>query len=716
MNPLPLVLIAPFALLLPGLSLVILLRLPVAKPDGRPDAGELVALSLVLSVAFNAWLALTLAEFGRFGLLGLALVWTVLGLAAAVRTLRSGWPVGLPQLDRWSIAFGAILVLAAFLLHRPAEYVFGVYDPGVYVNLGASIARSGSVLVADPELSRLSSDERSALFGNVPAPWHRSGMPFLTVHDSTSLEPEWFHLFPGWLAIWALAGNPLWGPPSLALIAIAAIYLVGRLLVHPAVGVGAAMLLTVNPGEIWFGRYPMSEILAQAVVLGGIALLAFAAVHRSARFSALAGATLGLVHLAKIDVLIVPVGLAGALAYQWIRREWGPRETALLSGYLLICAQAVVHALLFARFYTLRIALDLLTIARLRPFVDLSALGSADLAEPYSLGQIGRLAVANWWLALPALVTALLAFLALVALRRIGRRLTVPVSSRLNLALVMIVTMVGFWAFFIRPVSAGSPLPAEPAARAIAVANRESFLQLGWYLTPLGLMVAIGGVVGIFISRPGKVLALFAFCGTLTGLLLLNQGLINPVHFWAFRRYLPLLLPLLCLGAAFLLFSIGGRSGSWRAHLVGLGLGLLLVSMQLRLALPILSETEYGGARAQLQTIAAGLPPDAVLLFQWGDAAQRLATPLALTYGRTVFAVEPPTLGDPGLASAIRRWSAEGRPVIYLAEPGASVVPLGANPLGQVGIDVPALESTPDRLPSEWGRLRFTLDTYRVGK
>jgi hypothetical protein len=290
--------------------------------------------------------------------------------------------------------------------------------------------------------------------------------------------------------------------------------------------------------------------------------------------------------------------------------------------------------------------------------------------------------------------------------------LRVPESPRLNLALAAAVVVLGFWAFFIRPISAGVPLPDEPSARAIALANRQSFVQLGWYFTPLGLAIAVAGVTGILIARPHPVLVLFALCGAVSSVLLLGQSLVNPVHFWAFRRYLPVVVPVFSLGIAFLLFSLGG--GSWRARLPGVVLGGLLVGMMFWQALPILGETEYGGARRQVDALAASLPTDAVILFAWSPAAERLATPLHFAYGRTVFAVEDAALSDPGLRAAVHRWRSEGRPVLYLRERSLPPPPIAAAPVAGQVIDVPALEQPTDHLPRRWGRLRFALDQYRL--
>ncbi|MCS6801948.1 MAG: hypothetical protein RMM58_08415 [Chloroflexota bacterium] len=717
MNLLSLLLLSPCALLLPGFALLLLCRLPLARAGCRTELVDVALTALILSIAFNSWLALTLAELGLLRLPIFVAVWAALGAAGGIAAARGrALPFGTVVVGRWSAMMGLVLLLGAALAHRPAEYVFGIYDPGVYVNTALAMARTGALLVPDPELPRLTAEERRALFGNVPAPWHRSGMPFVTVHDAERglLEPEWFHLFPAWMAIWALGGNPLWGAPTLYLGALGALYLIGRLLVHPAVGVGGALFLGLNVGEIWFGRYPMADLMAQTMALTGFALLAFAATRHSPLFAALAGASFGLVHLAKIDLVVLPAALAAALGWQWVRGRWSRCETALLVAYLLVVAQAAAHALLFARFYLLRIALDLAAVAGVRSALDLRALDTANLDRPFALEQLGRLAAANWWVFVGPAGVLLLVLALMLLLRGRAPWLRLPESPRLNLALAGSVAALSFWAFFIRPIVVDTDLPADPAVRAVVLANRESFVQLGWYFTPLGLAAAVAGVTAIGIARPHPVLLLFAGAGAISALILLTQSLVTPTHFWAFRRYLPLVVPVFSLGIAYLLFALAHSARSRRDRLLSIALGGVLALMLLWQARPILGETEYGGARRQLDALAEAIPADAVVLLAWSPAAERLAMPLHFAYGRTVFAIEEKAFHDPGLTAAVRRWHAEGRPVLYLRERSLPPAPTVREPIATVAFDVPALERPLDRLPRQWERLRFTVDLYRL--
>ena len=150
--------------------------------EGAPV--ELLMACLALGILATGWIALILAEFGWFSvqrLAGIGLV--MMGVMAVIAWRRrrfAVWrsrsiiraPDSPPMLTRlvtmpnWVeyVFLSGWLVAATWLFFRPHEYILGGADAGVYVNLGASIARSGGILIDDPVLRRKLSRPRPESF------------------------------------------------------------------------------------------------------------------------------------------------------------------------------------------------------------------------------------------------------------------------------------------------------------------------------------------------------------------------------------------------------------------------------------------------------------------------------------------------------------------------------------------------------------------------
>jgi hypothetical protein len=690
---------------------------------GEQDRGLRLAelLFIIVATGFGAvlWIAFVLAEIGVFSIALLGAAVALLVLAAIVRLIirrkAPHWRVR--AFDRWDLGAVLLLVSLSWIYFRPAEYILGGVDPGVYVLTGLGIARNGSIIQPDIETQRLSPEERAALFGQVPRPWIRSGMPGFTERDFNTgeLEPQGYHLYPTWIAVVASLSGPrgaLYGTPALALLAIAALYLLGRRLINPMVGLGAALLWGVDTAQIWFARTPSAEMLAEALLLTGAFLLAVALQTKSKLFAVLAGCSLGLVHLAKIDLFALPIAMFGALAVLWVRRAV-PRELWIaVAAYGVVLVHTAIHAVLLAPAYTIG------TIITLTSFLDFSLLDQANPDRPNTPALIGRLLATNApKLALLAVIFTVL--IGLIVLARRGRwheRAPRFETSRVNLAVVLFALSLGLYGYYVRPVIE-DPLPDWQALSDVIVSDRTSLVRLGWYLSSFGLLLGLAGLTALVLLRPPLALALLVAGALLEGGLFLARGMITPIHFWAVRRFVPLVLPMLALGAAYALYLIGGNRGSRFRHVPGTILGVVLLGLTVLPFRPFLFHVEYGGAFDQLQALADHFPANAALIFEWSDLSGKLPAPLAILQDRIVFSIDERDISNPGLLHAVQRWTDEGRNVYYLRfgkGPLPQSGPLLLTPDSTFQIRLPQAEQTTGRLPAKVEPLAIDLDIYQM--
>ena len=93
----------------------------------------------------------------------------------------------------------------------------------------------------------------------------------------------------------------------------------------------AAALLAVHVIEVWFARYPNSEIALQALVFA--TLLAFTRAHQDddAFFAPVAGVLATLLIFTRLDGLLVAAGLAATMVLTWIVTGTRPRVSFLIT-------------------------------------------------------------------------------------------------------------------------------------------------------------------------------------------------------------------------------------------------------------------------------------------------------------------------------------------------------------------------------------------------
>ena len=267
-----------------------------------------------------------------------------------------------------------------------------------------------------------------------------------------------------------------------------------------------------------------------------------------------------------------------------------------------------------------------------------------------------------------------------------------------------------------------------------------NFVRVGWYLSPLGVVL---GCVGYALWwRRGLNAASWLFLSvSLVGTLFYvrqTYGTGEQHYIYILRRFVPIAYPALSLGMAYglvVLATAGGRRirANRRvpgAALVGVAvtLGLLQLAFFVVTNRPIFWHSEYRGAVAQLSQLAARFTPGRdVLLLRGGapihaqsrDIPDLVATPLRFAYGLDAFAVKSMQPGNyaADLALQARRWRAAGREVYLLlsASGGSFALPgFTLEPAGAFTLDLPEFEQLTDQKPRNVARLTLPFAIYRL--
>jgi hypothetical protein len=602
-------------------------RTPVGDAPVRPGAPtggatlpELALLTVVVGVSAVSWSAIVLAELGLFTgprLLGCAAL-VAGGVAVAARRDISSVVASRTTTSAWAWASLVLAIgLAASLYARPGECLLDGRDASVYVAIGRTIERTGGVVADDPLVAAVPPGLRDALLARDPIlPDHLARFPggILVSPGGTRLLPLFNHLLPAWFAALSALGVPGDGYAVnvvFGVLAVFAVWVVGRRAWSPAAGAVAALLLSVSYGQVVYSRLAFSEVLAQFLLIAGTGALLIARDTGSRLAGAAAGAAIGLTGFARLEglVLIVPLAL---VFLAWSRPRFPLGAWRWLAGAVVVVgAHALAHALTISRLYTLRVA----TAA----WHDLARAGSP-LAHPPALVAAGALTIA---------------VLAAMAWRR-----RVPHAARMGTtrAVVMLTAVA----------CAGLAAPA--------------LVEAGRLISLPGLIAAVAGLAMATWRGDRQRLALVTV-PFVVELIALGVWRESAALGSDFRRLVPVVLPVAVLGVGFLCAMVAARrrrvwQGVW---LVPAGLAAFWTWQ----AWPLVEAPPMQGVNEQVAALARRLPPDSVVLSD-RSASSHLALSLQSAFGVATL----PLTERPSSAASVRAFAervlAGGRPFFVL--------------------------------------------------
>ena len=734
----------PLLLYLPGLLLeraVWHTRVPV-------QGLELAVMRVLASVLLSGWIGLTLAEWGAWSLARMAGCSLAFPLAIYLWRSRRRPPLTSPPLGfvapaarvrilptlRMRVGFDLALLLVALvfavLVARPFEVVRGGLDAGVYALTGYSIAQTGGIERYDPVLAEIGQRARAG----DPSAQHVMGQ-FLGVQDpvryiATRLRlsgfflsaadwqtgrvvPQFFHLWPVWIAMGAAVGGAHGGllmTGAWALLGVLIAGLLGRRLVHPLVGVGGAGLLALNAVQVWFARMPVSEALAQGLTLAGLWAYSHFADEPDGTAGAwwgwLTGMAFGSLALARIDFFWAVGPALALLLYAALSHRWrlGHSVMALTLGLLL--THAALHVVFIARAYFFDTAYS--------PLGELSAL-LMKLSLPFMTEPMRRQLLSRpvsplhdaWRLPLEITAVVGVGLLTLVLWRRPAPLLRAErwLALRRNhilLGIAALVCILAMYAYVVRPRIIDATLLRAPVAPAslsrlqgyigapVAVPTamnvqqtvaqaQANFVRFGWYLSPLGILLGVVGAITWLRRGLDRRSWLFLLITAAYTLFYVRQlyGTGGATYIYILRRYVPMVYPAWSLLMAYALWTLwkGGRALAARRSLaVGLAAAMLLfLAFTGRNSF---AHVEYGGAIAQFGELAQLVRPDDIVLVRGGgadvvevrDTGDVVAGPLTYLYGRNAltFKGRDPMKYTDALADQVARWTGQGRTVYAL--------------------------------------------------
>lgn len=689
------------------LLFTVVLLLIWARRAPQLDWLEAGFVSLLGTIILTGWLGTTLVSLGAFSLLNVTI-----GLFLATGSLFV-WqrPFLLPRFAalKWPEWLLIVLLLGSAVVYfRPHEYVLGGIDPGVYVNMAATAVRTGDFIITD-EWTGILEQHAAVTLRPQPSQWRTEYLQFVGWYvDDTQpnkIIPQFFPFHAMLQAVGIAVGGlfaallvtPLW-----AVLGLVAVYLLGRRLFSAQVGLLAAALLALTPTHIYFSRYPTTEPLTLLLVFTG--LLTWQTLwdeqnSASRAWGILGGAAFGAAFLTRIDLPLVAVLLLFFLLLRWWQRGWHSGWTAATLTLGIVSAQAGVLA-----------------------FV---------LNWPYmwnTYGSVFRMLTNSSLVVAGGGITAVAAIAFGLIMWRVpwtsfqqGKLVRWLDSSTFRWLLAGLVILLSLFAYFVRPIIQPPGLYETWLTGTEALTlDGENWVRLGWYITPLGLVLATLGLAHILRTCSFNRHGLFLAVGGVTILQYVYRIFNTAYHIYAMRRYVPIVLPMLMLYTAVALYALFAYK---QRRVSLLAAGLLTAGMvggllyQSRFVLPL---RDLRGATAALQEFHEQLDPNAIILISepaYSTFADTFGPPLRFIFGHDIATIRQDSGADAFAADLIAYAQEKERPLQLIAV--APILDSTRNqfdlePVAFFPIRLPKLRNTFTEFPSQFETVYYGIEIYNA--
>jgi hypothetical protein len=638
------------AVVLPG---AVIFRLPVASRDTRAalPADERVFWYVLISLCWSVTLAFGLAAASAYSLPRLLVINLVISfLMMVIYRGRLAIRGTAPSVGVTAVFPLLLIALCGWRFFPAAEYVIGGKDPGVYVNEGISIHRTGTILRRDEVVAAVPAEARELFFR-----WHQReeyyGIRFMGVNvmdpATGAVMPGFPHVFPASIALgYGVAG--LRGATNTVAVwavlgALAVFFAGARVLGRWAAFLGCVLLI-LNVAETWYARYPNTEVVMQVLLFAGVLAFSYSEEGDGRFFAGVAGGLCALLMFLRFDAVVALGGFFAACALRWIVDRRAPRLAFVVPA---------VTGFVLALFY-----------------------------------YVGPLK-AYFWIykvnlpSMPMALTAAAAALGLVVAAGAGRRwLAEPLKAYLPLGLAALLAVLAVYALFFRE-SAGRL--AEEDAHALRMFRER-------YVFWPALIASIAGFGLVARRQFWRHPAFFVMFG-MFAIFFFRKLHIVWEHFWLARRFLPMILPGVCLLAA---GALVGASGSGQTYRIGRRLagtlGVAFIAWEFwTAAAPVAAHVEYRGAIRAVEQLAARVTDRDLVLFESRNSnsdVHVLAVPLAYAFGKHVLLLEEARPDrarfEAFLEQALRRYDR----VLFVASIGTDLLsqrlsgePIAAGPL-----------------------------------
>ena len=588
---------------------------------------ERIFLKILGSILITGWIGLVLAELGHFSLmliLTLLLIFDILLIILLHIDLKNSFKYEFNNTDfnKPTWIFVIIIAISLLLFLPPYEWIIGGMDPGVYVNIGVNIAKTGSIISYDPLIASLD----PSVLDQFLLIWHR-GYPvqspgfYITDISTGQITPQFLYLWPTWIAIfYSLMGlkGSLLATSFFAIMSIVAFFSLTKILSNTHIGLLASLLLSISYAQIFFAKYPASEMLSQFLLMS--ALYTFFIFNRTNEryFGLISSLCFGGFLLNRIDSVLILIPIVIFLLYLYFNnksnRNW--------YYFVIPLTILLVHS-----------AITLYFISHNYLFMIFPVVQSSIIHQFI-------------FFLLFLIVSAVI--LKRVKFENINPNYTLCAKYILILLTITFVIMY----YFIIPDGNVS-------------SNNHNLIKLSWYIgNTFGLFLALLGIVLTIQKKLNKetffifsILAIYSLFYIPNAIMTLDQ----PA--WA-RRFLPVIIPMSVLFIAFAIDQV--RNINVHGKKIAIFLTILLIAININQDVYLVNYIEYENVISGTSELNGFFDENDILIFDYNDLAFKFAAPMMYIYDKNVIVAW--NLSDDSILfeSQISKWLDSGYDVYYI--------------------------------------------------
>lgn len=526
------------------------------------------------------------------------------------------------------ILFTAIILYSAF----PTYYLWARRDPALYLINGVNIAENSGIQLQSNDYLNENYEEIQD-FAELTYRGIYSDYEHGDSQNPGDITSQFLHFFSSLLAIgYSLAGmdglvrvNSVVG-----VFCIIAIYYFVKRFFNQRTALIAALLLAINPAQIWTARITQTELLYQLWLIWGCYLYASGWKNQSAKFALGSGLILGFIGLNRIDSYILGLGIfAVSIYYNIFYKDYSSYGIFAAIGYTISSVLTFIYTVVFSPYY---------------------------FEEHWNEGSLRAIIILNLGMLLIAIATYICrkSLHHLCSSRNIFAYLANDRKARIWICITF---LLGFWImYFIRPLF-------QNGLNADGAFNQRAVVEFCWYSSVLAIPFFLFGLWKITCNYKMRHQLLLYLGIGLSGLIIyLYRPAVAPDHLWASRRWVSCSLPFVLIIASYGIEQVSSiviktHPYTKYMHLLAVLLigGFFIYQSRLFLFTPMLSELPKAYSE-----LLDSLDDDTVYFAD----QPHFASILRFVYGKNVFVLKENS------QHAIRRYlETTGETFYYLGNP-----------------------------------------------